>query len=199
MGTLAAETIALVNPQKNYAQFLLRRSAAHDHPCRNHTRRRLFRRLRVSAVATRGAWLESAGGDAVTALAGKLAPLFCIFFLIMLAEPLFLEGVLQIPFRGDLPLMVAAGSLLIIAYLSVGRLAAASDPRLADRARTWRPLCLSRIRLRWRWFSHGRYECLCAGLEHDPAAALVHGRLAGTSGAGIAGLGSAVPFAHSRA
>jgi ABC-2 type transport system permease protein len=40
----------------------------------------------------------------------------------MLAEPLFLEGVLQIPFRGDLPLMVAAASLLIIAYLSVGAL-----------------------------------------------------------------------------
>jgi hypothetical protein len=40
----------------------------------------------------------------------------------MLAEPLFLEGVLQIPFRGDLPLMVAAGSLLIIAYLSLGAL-----------------------------------------------------------------------------
>src|SRR5207253_6567973 len=57
-----------------------------------------------------------------TALAGKLAPLFRIFLLIMLAEPLFLEGVLEIPFRGDLPLMVAAGSLLIIAYLSVGAL-----------------------------------------------------------------------------
>jgi ABC-2 type transport system permease protein len=67
-------------------------------------------------------WLESAGGDPVVALAGKLAPLFCIFFIIMLVEPLFLEGVLEIPFRGDLPLMVAAGSLLIIAYLSVGAL-----------------------------------------------------------------------------
>jgi ABC-2 type transport system permease protein len=53
---------------------------------------------------------------------GKLAPLFCIFLLIMLAEPLVLEGVLQVPFKGDLPLMVAAGSLLIIAYLSLGAL-----------------------------------------------------------------------------
>lgn len=44
-------------------------------------------------------WLESAGGDPVAALAGKLAPLFCIFLLIMLAEPLFLEGVLEISFR----------------------------------------------------------------------------------------------------
>jgi ABC-2 type transport system permease protein len=40
----------------------------------------------------------------------------------MLAEVLFLEGVLQIPFRGDVPLMVAAGALLIIAYLSLGAL-----------------------------------------------------------------------------
>src|SRR5262249_49750935 len=38
------------------------------------------------------------------------------------AEPFFLEGVLQIPFRGDVPLMVAAGSLLIVAYLSLGAL-----------------------------------------------------------------------------
>jgi ABC-2 type transport system permease protein len=68
------------------------------------------------------AWLASAGGDPVTALAGKLAPLFCIFLVIMLAEPLVLEGVLEVPFKGDLPLMIAAGSLLIIAYLSLGAL-----------------------------------------------------------------------------
>jgi len=67
-------------------------------------------------------WLESAGGDPVAALVGKLTPLFGIFFLIMLAEPFFLEGVLQIPFRGDVPMMVAAGSLLIVAYLSLGAL-----------------------------------------------------------------------------
>ena len=121
MGTLAAETIALVNPQKNYAQFLLRAllptvihvviTLAAGYSVGSEFRRRNARE-----------WLESAGGDPVAALAGKLAPLFGIFLLIMLAEPLFLEGVLEIPFRGDLPLMVAAGSLLIIAYLSVGAL-----------------------------------------------------------------------------
>ena len=68
------------------------------------------------------AWLESAGGDPIVALVGKLAPLFGIFFLIMLAEPLFWRDVLQIPFRGDVPMMVAAGSLLIVAYLSLGAL-----------------------------------------------------------------------------
>jgi ABC-2 type transport system permease protein len=121
MGTLAAETIALVNPQKNYAQFLLRALL----PTIIHVVITLAAGYSVGSEFRRRdarAWLESAGGDPVVALAGKLAPLFCIFLLIMLAEPLFLEGVLQIPFRGDLPLMIAAGSLLIIAYLSVGAL-----------------------------------------------------------------------------
>jgi ABC-2 type transport system permease protein len=121
IGTLAGETIALVNPQKNYAQFLLRAllpmiihvviTLAAGYSVGSEFRRRNARE-----------WLESAGGDPVVALVGKLAPLFGIFFLIMLAEPLFLEGVLQIPFRGDLPLMVTAGSLLIVAHLSLGAL-----------------------------------------------------------------------------
>lgn len=121
LGTLAAETIALVNPQKNYAQFLLRALL----PTIIHVVIALAAGYSVGSEFRRRdarAWLESAGGDPVIALVGKLAPLFGIFLLIMLAEPLFLEGVLQIPFRGDLPLMIAAGSLLIIAYLSVGAL-----------------------------------------------------------------------------
>ena len=121
MGTLAGETIALVNPQKNYAQFLLRALL----PTIIHVVITLAAGYSVGSEFRRRdarAWLDSAGGDPLVALAGKLAPLFVIFFLIMLVEPLFLEGVLQIPFRGDLPLMVAAGSLLIIAYLSLGAL-----------------------------------------------------------------------------
>jgi ABC-2 type transport system permease protein len=121
LGTLTAETIALVNPQKNYAQFLLRALL----PTIIHVVITLAAGYSVGSEFRRRdarAWLESAGGDPVVALAGKLAPLFCIFFLIMLAEPLFLEGGLQIPFRGDVPLMVAAASLLIIAYLSLGAL-----------------------------------------------------------------------------
>src|SRR5882724_10071608 len=121
MGTLTGETIALVNPQKNYAQFLLRALL----PTIIHVVITLAAGYSVGSEFRRRdarAWLESAGGDPTVALVGKLAPLFGIFFLIMLAEPLFLEGVLQIPFKGDLPLMVAAASLLIIAYLSVGAL-----------------------------------------------------------------------------
>lgn len=121
VGTLTGETIALVNPQKNYAQFLLRAllpmiihvviTLAASYSVGSEFRRRNAR-----------AWLESAGGDPVVALAGKLAPLFAIFFLMMLAEALFLEGVLKISFRGDLPFMVAAASLLIVAQLSLGAL-----------------------------------------------------------------------------
>jgi ABC-2 type transport system permease protein len=121
IGTMTGETIALVNPQKNYAQFLLRAllptiihvviTIAAGYSVGSEFRRRDAR-----------AWLESAGGDPVVALAGKLAPLFGIFVLIMLAETFFLEGVLQIPFKGDVPLLIAAGCLLIIAYLSLGAL-----------------------------------------------------------------------------
>jgi ABC-2 type transport system permease protein len=121
IGTLAGETIALVNPQKNYAQFLLRALL----PTIIHVVITLAAGYSVgSEFRRRNArdWLESAGGDPVVALVGKLAPLFGIFFLIMSVEVLFLEGVLQISFRGDVPLLVAAASLLIIAHLSLGAL-----------------------------------------------------------------------------
>ncbi|MDA6584426.1 hypothetical protein OSK85_25530, partial [Escherichia coli] len=74
IGTLSAETIALVNPQKNYAQFLLRAllptiihvviTLAAGYSVGSEFRRRNGRE-----------WLASAGGDPVAALAGKLAPL----------------------------------------------------------------------------------------------------------------------------
>jgi ABC-2 type transport system permease protein len=121
VGTLTGETIALVNPQKNYAQFLLRALL----PMIIHVVITLAAGYSVGSEFRRRdarAWLESAGGDPVIALVGKLAPLFGIFFLIMLAEPFFLEGALEIPFKGDLPLMVAAASLLIVAHLSLGAL-----------------------------------------------------------------------------
>jgi ABC-2 type transport system permease protein len=67
-------------------------------------------------------WLACAGGNPIVALAGKLAPLFGIFFLIMLSVPLMLEGLLGIAFKGDVPMMIAAGSLLIVGYLALGAL-----------------------------------------------------------------------------
>src|ERR1700754_679377 len=121
VGSLVAETIVLVNPQKNYAQFLLRTllpmiihvviALAGGYAVGSEFRRRSMR-----------TWLACAGGNPVVALAGKLAPLFAIFFLIMLAEPLVLEGLLDIQFKGDVPMMIAAASLLIIAYLALAAL-----------------------------------------------------------------------------
>ena len=40
----------------------------------------------------------------------------------MLSVALILEGLLGISFKGDVPMMVAAGSLLIVSYLAVGAL-----------------------------------------------------------------------------
>jgi ABC-2 type transport system permease protein len=121
IGTISAETIALVNPQKNYAQFLLRALL----PTIIHVVITLAAGYSVGSEFRRRdarAWLESAGGNPIVALAGKLAPLCGIFVLIMLAEPFVLEGVLDIPFKGDVPLTIAAGMLLITAYLSLGAL-----------------------------------------------------------------------------
>ena len=121
IGALTAETIVLVNPEKNYAQFLLRTllpmvlhvvvAIAAGYAVGSEFRRRSMR-----------SWLACAGGNPIIALAGKLAPLFGIFFLIMLSEPLILEGAFGIPFKGNLPMMVVAASLLIIGYLALGAL-----------------------------------------------------------------------------
>jgi ABC-2 type transport system permease protein len=121
IGSLVAETIVLVNPQRNYAQFLLRTllpmvlhvviALAAGYAVGSEFRRRSMR-----------IWLACAAGNPIVALAGKLAPLFAIFVVIMLMVPLILEGLLGISFRGDAPMVVAAGMLLIVAYLALGAL-----------------------------------------------------------------------------
>jgi ABC-2 type transport system permease protein len=121
IGSLVAESIVLVNPERNYAQFLLRAllpvvlhvviALAAGYSVGSEFRRRSMR-----------TWLACAGGNPIVALAGKLAPLFAIFFLIMLVLPLILEGLFEISFRGDAPMTIAAGMLLIISYLAVGAL-----------------------------------------------------------------------------
>ena len=121
IGSLVAETIVLVDPARNYAQFLLRAllpmvihvviALAAGYAVGSEFRRRSMR-----------IWLACAGGDPIVALAGKLAPLVAIFFVIMLAVPFSLEGYLGIGFKGDVPMVVAAASLLIIGYLALGAL-----------------------------------------------------------------------------
>jgi ABC-2 type transport system permease protein len=121
IGSLVAETIVLVNPEKNYAQFLLRTLL----PMVIHVVIALTAGYAVGSEFHRRsmrAWLACAGGNPIVALAGKLAPLFGIFFVLMLSVALILEGMLGISFRGDLPMMIAAGSLLIVGYLALGAL-----------------------------------------------------------------------------
>jgi ABC-2 type transport system permease protein len=67
-------------------------------------------------------WLACAGGNSIVALTGKLAPLFAIFVVMMLSVVLILEGLLGVSFKGDVPMIVAAGSLLIVGYLALGAL-----------------------------------------------------------------------------
>src|SRR3984893_6915365 len=121
IGSLVAETIVLVNPQRNYAQFLLRALL----PMVVHVIIAIAAGYAVGSEFHRRSmrtWLACAGGNPIVALAGKLAPLFGIFFVIMLLVPLILEGLLGISFKGDVPMMVAAASLLIIGYLALGAL-----------------------------------------------------------------------------
>jgi ABC-2 type transport system permease protein len=121
VGSLVAETIVLVNPARNYAQFLLRAllpmvlhvviAISAGYAVGSEFRRRSMR-----------VWLACAGGNPIVALAGKLAPLFVIFFVFMFSVPLLLEGLLGISFKGDVPMMVLSGVLLIVGYLALGAL-----------------------------------------------------------------------------
>jgi len=121
IGSLVAETIALVNPQKNYAQFLLRTLL----PMVLHVIVAISAGYSVGSEFGRRsmrAWLACAGGNPIVALAGKMAPLFVIFFVLALSEVLLLEGLLGVQFKGDIPMVLAAGSLLIIGYMALGAL-----------------------------------------------------------------------------
>jgi ABC-2 type transport system permease protein len=121
VGSLVAESIVLVNPERNYAQYLLRAllpvvlhvviALAAGYSVGSEFRRRSMR-----------TWLSCAGGNPIVALAGKLAPLFGIFVVLMLSVALILEGLFGISFKGDAAMMIVAGMLLIISYLAVGAL-----------------------------------------------------------------------------
>ena len=121
VGSLVAETIVLVNPERNYAQFLLRALL----PVVIHIVMALAGGYAVGSEFKRRSmrvWLRCAGGSPIVALAGKLAPLFGIFFVINLVVPLILEGWFGITFKGNVAMVVAAAALLIIACLAMGAL-----------------------------------------------------------------------------
>jgi hypothetical protein len=120
-GMLAVQNIVLVNPERNYAQFLLRAllpmvlhvviAISAGYAVGSEFRRRSLR-----------TWLACAGGNPIVALAGKLAPLFMIFVVMMLLMTFIIEGLFDISFRGHAPMMIAAAFLLIAAYLALGAL-----------------------------------------------------------------------------
>lgn len=120
-GSLVVEQYVLTNPALNYVQFLLRAVLPHV----------LHVIIAIAAGYAVGSefgrrswrgWLRAAGGSPLTALVGKLAPLFGIFALMMVLEAGIIHGVFEVPFRGDSVIMGAAGCLLIIAYLLLGSL-----------------------------------------------------------------------------
>jgi ABC-2 type transport system permease protein len=121
IGSLVAETIVLVNPARNYAQFLLRALL----PMVLHVVIALAAGYAVGSEFHRRSmrtWLACAGGNPIIALAGKLAPLFAVFLFLMLLLPLILEGLLGISFRGHAPMVIIAAMLLIVGYLAMGAL-----------------------------------------------------------------------------
>ena len=185
IGSLVAETIVLVNPQRNYAQFLLRTllpmvlhviiALAAGYAVGSEFRRRSMR-----------TWLACAGGNPIVALAGKLAPLFAIFFVIMLSVPLILEGLLGISFKGDVPMIVAAGSLLIVGYLALGALMQLLVRDLATGLGLTGLVVSPAFGYAGVGFPTFGHERVRAGLGRDPAGALVHGGAARAGGARIA-------------
>jgi ABC-2 type transport system permease protein len=121
IGTVAVENIALVNPERNYAQFLLRSllptvlhiviTVSAGYAVGSEFQRRSMR-----------AWLACARGNPIVAIVGKLLPLFVVFTVMMFVVVWIMEGLFGISFRGNAGMMVAAGTLFVIAYLSLGTL-----------------------------------------------------------------------------
>ena len=121
IGTLAVENVVLVNPERNYAQFLLRSllptvlhmivALGAGYAVGSEFRRRSLR-----------AWLKCAGGDPIVALAGKLAPLFAVFAVMLMVGAIIVDGLFGIAFRGDMGMMIAAAVLFVIGYLALGAL-----------------------------------------------------------------------------
>jgi ABC-2 type transport system permease protein len=121
LGALVVEQYVLTNPAFNYAQFLLRAVL----PMVLHVVIAISTCYAIGTEFSRrgvGSWLRAAGGSPLTALAGKLAPLFAIFILMMVVLLLVIHGAYQIPFRGDEGMMVAAACLLIAAYQGLAAL-----------------------------------------------------------------------------
>jgi ABC-2 type transport system permease protein len=118
-GSLVVEQYVLTNPALNFAQFLLRAILPHV----LHVIAAIAAGYAVGSEfsrRSRRAWLRAAGGSPLTALVGKLAPLFGIFMLMLVVDAGIIHGIFEVPFRGSSVIMGAAACLLVIGYLSLG-------------------------------------------------------------------------------
>ena len=120
-GSLVVEQYVLTNPALNYAGFLLRAVM----PTTLHV---VIGIATAYAIGTefsrrsRRAWLRCAGGSPLIALAGKLLPLFALFFALLAIEALILHAGFELPYRGNVLMIVVAAMLFIVAYQSLAAL-----------------------------------------------------------------------------
>src|SRR5262249_38570759 len=120
-GPLAVEQYVLTNPAMNYVQFLLRAIL----PMVLHVVIAITAGYAVGLEFGRRnmqEWLQTAGGDALTALVGKLAPYFGVFVLLLVLEALTIHDGFEVAFRGNSGLAGVAGCFFIAGYLFVGAL-----------------------------------------------------------------------------
>ena len=93
-GPLVVEQYVLTNPALNYAQFLLRAIL----PTVLHVVTAIAGGYAVGSEFSRRSlrtWLRAAGGSPLTALVGKLAPLFAIFMMMMVVDAGIIHGALR--------------------------------------------------------------------------------------------------------
>ena len=120
-GPLVVEQYVLTNPATNYAAFLLRAVM----PTVLHVVIAIAAGYAVGTEFSRRssrAWLRCAGGSPLVALAGKLWPLFAVFFVLMAIDALILHAGFELPYRGNIFMIAVAAALFIAAYQSLAAL-----------------------------------------------------------------------------
>jgi ABC-2 type transport system permease protein len=135
LNPITAQRTTLFNPQLNYGPFLVTGLAAAilHMAAMLAAVRGIGRELRAG---TAPAWLASAGGDRIAALAGKLALPFFVHVALGLAALVAWHGVLGWPVRGSGVVLVAGLVALIAAYHALGAaiVLATANYRLASSA-----------------------------------------------------------------
>ena len=114
-GMLDIEEYVLTNPATNYAAFLLRAVM----PTVLHVVIAIAAGYAVGTEfsrRSRRAWLRCAGGSPLVALAGKLWPLFAVFFVLLAIDALILHAGFELPYRGNILMIAVAAALFIAAY-----------------------------------------------------------------------------------